>query len=918
LSRAPKNGEFTAPNADCPADAKSAIMNVVNWHATSLADVLAVLSTDAERGLSSAEAAARLAQNGLNRLTPARKVPGLLRFLQQFAQPLVYILLAAAAVCAALGEWADASVVLAVVLVNAVVGFMQESKALDAIAALARVLITEATVIRDDEKIRLPAEDLVTGDLVLLDPGDKVPADLRLVSVRDLHTAEAALTGESVPLAKHTDPVDPAAPLAERSCLAFAGTAVTRGRGHGVVIATGDQSEMGRISGLMAATEKLDTPLTVEIKQFSRYLLAAILALGAATFAIGLVREEPADEMFMAAIALVVAAIPEQLPAAITIMLAIGVSAMSRRRAIIRKLPAVETLGSTDVICSDKTGTLTENQMTVQAIHADGRELAVSGAGYDPAGSVGKNSDISQDALDTLLAGALCNNASLLYRESEKAWTITGDPTEAALLVSAHKAGIKADDLQEKFPRIDELPFESARQCMATLHATSDGRRRVFAKGSLDAILALAAESDGVRWHEAADRMAARGLRVLAFACGDAPPNAEQLEPALLRGALRLTGLQGMIDPPRQGVREALALCRSAGIRVKMVTGDHPSTAAAIARQLDLDGRGDGAPPPRTVESRCLQSASDEELAGLLEDIDVFARVAPEQKLRIVRALQSRGHVTAMTGDGVNDAPALKQANIGIAMGRSGTDVAKDAADMLLTDDNFASIEAAVEEGRTVFSNLTKFIAWTLPTNFGEGFVVLVAVAAAMPLPVSAVQILWINMATAIFLGLALAFEPKEKGVMERPPRPTSAPILSPLLVWRTVLVGVLIVSSATLLFLWERANGAPLAQARTAATAAVVVIEMFYLLNCRSIELAPRAVGWFSNPSIFVGLGFMTAAQLIFTYAPFMNRFFGTMPLPWQTWITILAIGATTYFIVAFDKWCRRRSLGRRSNLTG
>ena len=886
----------------------------MKWHAASWAEVAGFLSTDAEHGLSSAEAAERLARNGPNRLTPARQVPRWVRFIQQFAQPLVYILLAAAVIAAALGEWADASVVLGVVLVNAVVGYLQESKALDAIAALAREMVSEATVIRDDEKIRLPAEELVTGDLVLLEPGDKVPADLRLVSVRDLHTAEAPLTGESVPVAKHTDSADPAAPLAERSCLAFAGTAVTRGRGRGVVIATGDRSEMGRISGLMAATEKLATPLTMQIRQFSRYLLAAILALGAATFAVGLGRGETADEMFMAAVALVVAAIPEQLPAAITIMLAIGVSAMSRRRAIIRKLPAVETLGSTDVICSDKTGTLTENQMTVQAIHADGREFAVSGSGYDPKGSIGEGPGMSPGLRDTLLSGALCNNASLLYRGSEAAWTITGDPTEAALLVSAHKAGIKPDDLQEKFPRIDELPFESARQFMATLHAAPDGRRRVFAKGSLDAMLALADGAESDAWHEAADRLAARGLRVLAFACGEADPTTGQLEPELLRGTLRLTGLQGMMDPPRRGVREALALCRSAGIHVKMVTGDHPSTAAAVARQLDLDGRGDAAPPPRTVAGRILQSAGDGQLAELLENVDVFARVAPEQKLRIVRALQSRGHVTAMTGDGVNDAPALKQANIGIAMGRSGTDVAKDAADMLLTDDNFASIEAAVEEGRTVFANLTKFIAYTLPTNFGESFVVIVAVAAAMPLPVSAVQILWINMATAIFLGLTLAFEPKEKGVMERPPRLASAPILSPLLVWRTALVGVLMVSAATLLFLWERANGAPLEQARTAATAVVVVIEMFYLLNCRSIELTPRAVGWFSNPSIFVGLGLMTGAQLIFTYAPFMNRFFGTMPLPWQTWITILAIGATTYLIVACDKWFRRRppSAGR------
>jgi cation-transporting ATPase F len=891
-----------------PRPETSSTLRLVNWHATSLSDVADALSTDPQHGLDPAEASARLQRDGPNILSPAHSTPAFLRFLQQFHQPLIYILLAAAAVSAALGEWTDASVILGVVLVNAVVGYLQESKALDAIAALARAMVAEATVIRGDEKFRLPAGELVTGDLVLLEPGDKVPADLRLVSVRDLHAAEASLTGESVAVAKHADAVDAATPLAERSCLVFAGTAVTRGRGRGVVIATGDRTEMGRISGLMAATEKLATPLTTKIAEFSRYLLVAILALGALTFALGLWRGEPADEMFMATIALIVGAIPEGLPAAITIMLAIGVSAMSRRRAIIRKLPAVETLGSTDVICSDKTGTLTENQMTVQAVHADGKDFEVTGAGYDPAGSIGEDDSLPPDARETLLAGALCNNASLAYDEGEAAWTIKGDPTEAALLVSAHKAGLVADEVEEDFPRVDEIPFESARQFMATLHDTPDGtRRRVFAKGSLDALSELAG-GDRDSWHEAARRMAARGLRVLAFACAEVDPGTARLETGMLQGSLRLIGLQGMIDPPREGAREAVALCRSAGIRVKMVTGDHPITAAAIARQLDLDGRGSEADPPEAVESRQLEKTEDAQLADLAESVDVFARVSPEQKLRLVRALQERGHITAMTGDGVNDAPALKQANIGIAMGRSGTDVAKDAADMVLTDDNFASIEAAVEEGRTVFANLTKFITWTLPTNLGEGLIVLAAVAAAMPLPVSAVQILWINMTTAIFLGLMLAFEPKERGVMDRPPRPASDAILSRALIGRTILVGVFIVLSAMLIFLWQRGQGASIEQARTAAAAVVVVVEMFYLLSCRSLDRSPRTVGWFSNPWIFAGLALMAAAQLLFTYAPFMNRLFGTTPLPWQAWLPILGTGMAAYLLVAFDKWRQRQ----------
>lgn len=892
-----------------------ATLHSVNWHATNLSGVVAALSADTEHGLAPAEAAARLARDGPNRLTPARSTPAFIRFLQQFHQPLIYILLAAAVVSALLGEWTDASVIFGVVLVNAIVGHLQESKALDAIAALARAMVAEASVIRGGEKFRIPAEELVAGDLVLLEPGDKVPADLRLVSVRELHAAEASLTGESVAVAKHSDPVDDASPLAERSCLVFAGTSVTRGRGRGMVVATGDRTEMGRISGLMAAAETLATPLTAKIAQFSRYLLAVILALGALTFALGLWRGEPADEMFMAAVALVVGAIPEGLPAAITIMLAIGVSAMSQRRAIIRKLPAVETLGSTDVICSDKTGTLTENQMTVQAVHAGGADLAVTGAGYDPEGTIGDGDPPSGDARDTLLAGLLCNNASLAYDESQSAWTIKGDPTEAALIVSAHKAGLRAGEAEEEFPRVDELPFESARQFMATLHDTPDGtRRRVFAKGSLDALSRLACGDLGP-WRSAAHRMAARGLRVLAFACADVDRDTARLDTEMPRGSLRIVGLQGMIDPPRQGVREALALCRSAGIRVKMVTGDHPITAAAIARQLDLDGRGDHAPPPEAVESRRLEEADDKQLADLAESIDVFARVSPEQKLRLVRALQERGHITAMTGDGVNDAPALKQANIGIAMGRSGTDVAKDAADMVLTDDNFSSIEAAVEEGRTVFANLTKFITWTLPTNLGEGLIVLVAVAMAVPLPVSAVQILWINMTTAIFLGLMLAFEPKEKGVMDRPPRPASAAILTPALVWRTFLVGAFMVVSSLLVFQWQRGQDASIGQARTAAAAVVVVVEMFYLLSCRSLDLSPRAVGWFSNPWIFGGLALMAAAQLLFTYAPLMNRLFGTVPLPWNVWPPILAAGMLVYVVVAVEKRRRRTKPARTIN---
>jgi cation-transporting ATPase F len=877
---------------------------MVTWHSATAAEVVEKLSTDAEHGLTDAEARARLERDGPNMLKPPRPTPASVRFLLQFHQPLVYILLAATAVSGAMGQWTDAAVIFAVVLLNAVIGYAQEAKAIDAIAALARAMPAGATLIREDERRHLPASDLVAGDLVLLEAGDRVPADLRLVSARDLHAAEAPLTGESVPVRKGAEPVGAESPLAERACLVFAGTSVTSGRGRGIVVATGERTEIGRISGLMIATEKLATPLTAQIARFSRWLLAAILVLGALAFFLGVWRGEPAGEMFMAAVALIVGAIPEGLPAAITIMLALGVSAMARRSAIIRKLPAVETLGSTDVICSDKTGTLTENEMTVQSVFAAGREFAVTGTGYDPAGRVGPGGSPPPAVRDTLLAGALCNNATLTREAESSVWMVSGDPTEGALLVSARKGGLVPEELAEEMPRLDEIPFESSRQFMATLHATPGGGRRAWVKGSLDALSAMAAGINHRAWQEAAHRMARRGLRVLAFGHADLSADVSRLEPGMLRGTLRLSGLQGMIDPPRAGVREAVALCRSAGIKVKMVTGDHAVTAAAIARQIDLDGRGCEAPPPEAVDGQRLEKADDRELAALAVRLDVFARVSPEHKLRLVRALQQHGHIAAMTGDGVNDAPALKQANIGIAMGRGGTEVAKDAADMVLTDDNFASIEAAVEEGRTVFANLSKFITWTLPTNLGEGLIVLAAVALAAPLPVSAVQILWINMTTAIFLGLTLAFEPAEKDAMKQAPRPSGAPLLDRDLVFRTLLVGSLIVASAMMIFEWQLARGVPLDEARTTVAAVVVVIEMFYLLSCRSLRRAAGSAGWFSNPWTFAGLGMMAGAQLLFTYAPFMNRLFSTTPLPWSAWVTVAACGAAAFGLVELDKW--------------
>ena len=895
------------------------------WHHLAAAEVAARQGTDPAAGLSGDEAAERRRQHGPNQLTARHGQGPLVRLLLQFHQPLIYILLVAAAVTAALDEWIDAAVILGVVLVNAIVGFLQEGKALQAIEALGKTLVTEATVIRGGQKTRIDSVGIVPGDVVLLQSGDKVPADLRLVRCRDLQIAEAALTGESVPVEKSLAELGAEAALADRENMAYASTLVTYGQGTGLVVATGDATEVGRISGLIASAEDIQTPLTRLIARFSTLLLVAILILAAANFLIGLFRGQSAILMFKASVALAVSAIPEGLPAAVTIMLAIGVARMAKRRAIIRKMPAVETLGSTTVICSDKTGTLTQNQMTVAALVAGGETFAVTGSGYAPEGEIfadapGNGTPLSVDdlhgrvaVLECLRAGVLCNDSRLVGAGSER--SIEGDPTEGALLVGAGKAGLAADVLHEEFPRIDSIPFESELQYMATLHDQGLERPRlVYAKGSVEAILARcaaagdAAGQAGPLDHEAVladvERLAADGLRVLAFARRELPAGTAALGHADVSGLLFL-GLQAMIDPPRPEAVLAVATCQAAGIRVKMITGDHAVTAAAIAARLGLDGAAaaDGK-LVAAVTGQELERISDAELPATADAVPVFARVAPEQKLRLVRALQSLGNVVAMTGDGVNDAPALKQADIGVAMGKGGTDVAREASDMVLTDDNFASIEAAVEEGRGVFDNLTKFFVWTLPTNGGEALAIITAVILGMALPVAPVQILWINMTTAILLGLMLSFEPKEPGIMDRPPRDPKAPLLSPDILKRVGLVSLLLAGGAFGVFYWLRlSQDASLEEAQTAATTVFVIGEMFYLFNCRSLTRSMFSIGLFTNmPAIWGSLA-MVALQVAFVHAPLMNRLFHSRPLSWQTWAAIVVFGLGVYGIIEIEK---------------
>ncbi|MBL8375527.1 HAD-IC family P-type ATPase, partial [Accumulibacter sp.] len=789
------------------------------WHCLPADEAATRLTASFEEGLADDEVASRRAQHGENRITPRPGKGPLLRFALQFVQPLVVVLLLAGVVTAILGEWVDSGVIFGVTLINAAIGFIQEGRAANALEALARSVTSEVTVLRGGCKQRLPSTALVPGDVVLLAAGDKVPADLRLFRAKDLQAIESALTGESVPVPKHGDVLPQDTLLAERCNMAYAGTSMISGQGAGVVVATGDHTETGRISQLIAESPDLTTPLTRRMAVFSNWLLMAIGLLAALTFAVGLWRGESAFAMFMAAVALAVGAIPEGLPAAMTITLAIGVSRMARRRAIIRKLPAVETLGSTTVICSDKTGTLTENQMTVREIYAGGVRTTVSGSGYAPSGKIGEGHDVIGALRECLLAGVLCNDAGL--SRSNRHWEVVGDPTEGALLVAARKAGLDERTLQKLFPRLDEIPFDSARQYMATLHEI-EGVRLAYFKGALEQLLPRSTSMlDGnglavpLRREEiemSARSMAAEGLRVLAVARLTAG-STMSLDAINADASLQFVGLMGMVDPPRPKAIAAVRTCHGAGIRVKMITGDHAITALSIARQAGIAKVGE-----TVLTGRELALLDDEGLRGVVRKVNVFARVEPAQKLRLVRALQANGEVVAMTGDGVNDAPALKQADIGIAMGLAGTEVAKDAADMVLTDDDFAAIEAAVEEGRGVYDNLVKFITWTLPTNFGEGLVIVAAILAGATLPITPLQILWINMTTAVFLGLMLAFEPIEHGVMRRSPRPPGTPILDAALVWRIVLVSVLLLAGSFGLFLRELAQGQSLAEARTVA----------------------------------------------------------------------------------------------------
>jgi len=890
------------------------------WHTLEAQSVLDRLGSQVD-GLGEEEAGRRLSEHGPNRITPPKRRSSLMRLLAQFHNVLIYVLMGAGLVTALLEHLVDASVIVGVVVINGLIGFIQEGKAEKAIDAVRNMLSAQATVIRAGRRCQLPAESLVPGDVVFLQSGDRVPADLRLFRIKELRIEEAVLTGESVPVEKTVEPSRQDAPLGDRRCLAYSGTLVSYGQGAGVVVETGSRTEIGRISAMLAHVHTLTTPLTRQLASFARWLTGATLTIAVATVAFGtLVRGYPLDEMFLAAVGLAVAAIPEGLPAVITIALAIGVQRMARRNAIIRRLPAVETLGSVSVICSDKTGTLTRNEMTVQRVITGNGSVQVGGVGYDPHGGFSVDgedllSDVRPELQELCQAGMLCNDASLI--EENSTWLIQGDPTEGALIVLGIKASLDPASLAKALPRDDLIPFESQHRFMATLHHDHECTGIIYVKGAYEAVMQrclwqrLGTEDQPVdrdSWLSRQEEVAALGQRTLALAVKRADPGQRTLRFGDVDTGLVLLGLVGIIDPPRKEAVVAVAQCRAAGIRVKMITGDHAGTAAAIATQMGI------AEHRRALTGVELEQMDDEALREAVEDVDVFARASPEHKLRLVQALQARGDVVAMTGDGVNDAPALKRADVGVAMGIKGTEAAKEAAEMVLADDNFASIAHAVEEGRTVFDNIKKSILFILPTNGGEALTILAAIAFGKMLPVTAAQILWVNMITAVTLALSLVFEPAESDVMRRRPRDVRAPMLSGFMTWRILFVSLLMVLGTFGLFLWERLQGTDINTARTVAVNALVIAEVFYLFNTRYLT-APvlNRNGLLGNRYVLIAVGTVLFFQVLFTYLPLMQVFFSTAPVSAGSWLRILGVGILLFLAVEVEKSVVRRRIEKQ-----
>jgi calcium-translocating P-type ATPase len=881
------------------------------WHAVAADDVVQRLDTNNQTGLAAAQIQERLAQYGPNRLPEGARRGPFLRFLLQFNNVLVYVLLAAGFVKLMTNLWLDAAIILGVVVINALLGFIQEGRAEKALDSIRNMLSAEARTVRGGEMRVIPANELVPGDVVLLESGDKVPADLRLTDVKTLRTEEAALTGESIPTDKSTDSVSAKALVGDRQSMAFSGTLVVSGRATGVVVGTGSNTELGRINQMLQSVSALETPLLRQIKKFGMAITAVILVVCALVFAYGhWVRAMPFVDIFQAAVAIAVSFIPEGLPAVITITLAIGVQRMAQRNAIIRRLPAVETLGSVSRICSDKTGTLTLMEMMVVSAVTAESAYEISGEGYADEGEVKQNGQpVGEDAVLQLLgrASVLCNDAEL--RREDGVWKVEGDPTEGALYPFAGKMGLQRPAEQAAYPRIDAIPFESEHKFMATLHTAAGGGQVLFVKGAPEVILEHSdrqqtqdgghAPIDRDHFMKASDRLAGQGERVLALAWLENPAvPAGNLGPGDLPRNLVLLGIIGLLDPPRKEAIEAVKECHRGGIRVTMITGDHRITAAAIAKMLDI---GDGKTAVTGAEIEEMDATT---LQGRSRKVDVFARASPEHKLRLVKAMQATKQTVAMTGDGVNDAPALKKADIGVAMGIKGTEVTKEAADMVLADDNFASITAAVREGRTVYNNIEKAILFMVPTNVAQGLVIMAAIFASFTMPITAPQILWVNMVTSVALALVLSFEPHELDVMRRPPRAVDRPILTWFGIWRIIFVGLALLAYTLWAFFWMQSQHASVALARTVAVNAITIGQVFYLFNSRYlIDSSLSITAHRGNPYLLLGVGAVVVLQIPFTYAPPLQALFGTEAVPLRVWPWLVLGGILFFLMVEAEK---------------
>lgn len=883
---------------------------VADWHALPTDAVLTQLHTTAA-GLDSGQASERLQQQGPNALPAAASRSMLVRFLSQFNNLLIYVLLGSAVVTALLQHWVDTGVILAVVLINAIFGFVQEGRAEKALDAVKAMVSSRANVLRDGLRTSVPAEELVAGDCVLLEAGDRVPADVRLLRASSLKLDEAMLTGESVAVDKSVDPVAADAALGDRFSMAYSGTLVAAGQGLGVVVATGPRTELGRISTMLSTVETLATPLTRLMDRFARQLTITVLSLSALMFCFALwVRHYDLADAFIAVVGIAVSAIPEGLPVVMTIALAIGVQRMAARYAIVRNLPAVETLGAVSVICSDKTGTLTRNEMSVRAVVLPGASFDIEGEGYAPQGRfslAGQQMDpAAHPALLQFARGAaLCNDAHV-RRADDGTWTVEGDAMEGALVALASRAGLDVEALRLDWLRLDEVPFDAVHRFMATLHRPADAPAVVFVKGAPEQVLTMCVDQQGPEglqpldapyWLQQIDALAARGYRVLGLASRVPAHGADSVDMDDVKD-LTLLGVLGMIDPPRDTAKEAVRECRSAGIAVKMITGDHATTAAAIAKELAL------ADTIRVTSGHELDGLNDAQLIDVARASTVFARTSPEHKLRLVQALQADRSVIAMTGDGVNDAPALKRADIGVAMGITGTAAAKEAAGMVLADDNFATIVAAVKEGRTVYENLRKVIAWTLPTNGGQAIIIIVAILLGLALPVTPVQILWVNLVTAVALGLTLAFEPPEPTLMQRKPRSPDEQLLQPYLLWRVALVSVLFAIGCFGMFEWSLQRGDSVELARTIVVNALVIMEIFYLFSVRYIQGTSLSLrGVLGTPAVLLGVGGVILAQLLFTYTPPMQALFDSRPVDMTAGLLSIGLGMLLLVLLEVEK---------------